>query len=178
MDYKILYILLEGVDDERFFSSIVSPLFQDKYSYIVFYKYASEAPKKIRNFLKSIKSMNEKNLADYYFVSDMDSNICITFLKDKLKNKFNIYDLSKIMIVIKEIECWYLAGLNNDFLRKYGISKCSDTCRIFKEDFNRLIPPTFSFRTDFMIECLKFFSIDEAKIFNSSFDYFINCISN
>jgi len=42
MPDKLLYILLEGDDDERFFKKIVKPLLQRRYSTIKCWKYSQK----------------------------------------------------------------------------------------------------------------------------------------
>ncbi|PNR93615.1 MULTISPECIES: hypothetical protein [unclassified Petrotoga] len=65
MDYKMLFILVEGDDDKRFFEKIITPLFEGKYDQVKVWKYAQQKKEKVSKFLKSIKGMN----ADYIFVA-------------------------------------------------------------------------------------------------------------
>ena len=82
-------------------------------------------------------------------------------------------DKDKIIVVIKEIESWYLAGLDNEVCRQLKINNFADTDNVTKEKFNALIPKKFTSRIDFMLEILKNFSIEIAKQKNNSFRYFV-----
>jgi hypothetical protein len=80
----------------------------------------------------------------------------------------------KIRIVIREIESWYLAGLNNDACRKLKIPVFNDTNEVIKEKFDSLIPKKFQeSRIDFMQEllALKHYDLETAKQKNRSFHY-------
>jgi len=173
MNYKLLFFLVEGVDDERFFKRIVKPKFEKKYDTVQIWKYAQEKKTKVDNFLKSIKAMD----AEYIFVVDIDSAQCLTRKKQEIQNKFKNSDIDKIIVVVKEIESWYLAGLDTDSSRGLKISY-ETTDDISKEKFNNLIPEKFDSRISFMVEILNNYSIETAKQKNKSFKYFIekyNC---
>ena len=83
MLYKLLFILLEGDDDERLFEKIVKPLLQERYSTTKFWKYSQQKQEKIVNFVKSINSMK----ADYICVRDFNDAPCITAKKEKINNR-------------------------------------------------------------------------------------------
>jgi len=170
MEYKRLYILIEGDDDERFFNKILIPILENNYDSINIWKYAQIKKEKIKNFIKSIKSM----MADYICVSDINDSPCVAFKKEKIKNRFNnLVENDRIVVVIKEIESWYLAGLSNQDVKKLAQQAFSTTDNITKEQFDSLIPKKFTSRIDFMTEILKYFSIEIAKKKNHSFNYFL-----
>ena len=79
----------------------------------------------------------------------------------------------KIIVVVKEIESWYLAGLDNKVCKQLKIKNFPNTEKVTKEEFNSLIPKKFTSRIDFMLEILKNFSIEIAKKKNTSFRYFV-----
>jgi len=82
-------------------------------------------------------------------------------------------DGDKILVVIREIESWYMAGLDTKPSKNLGIKKIPKTTEdITKEQFYSLIPQKFS-RIDFMREVLKNFSIQTAKQKNKSLKYCI-----
>jgi len=71
MVYKILYIFVEGDDDERFFREILLPIFENKYNEVKIVKYAQK-PKKfyyLKKFIRSILSMGYT----YIFVTDINN---------------------------------------------------------------------------------------------------------
>lgn len=172
--YSRIFILIEGNDDERFFNRIIKPKLEKNYMLVTFYKY-SEIPKKkkkINNLLSSIKSMR----ANYIFVTDLNATPCITAKKEAKLIKCGNIDKNKIIVVIKEIESWYLAGLDVEDSKKLGIPFYSDTSNLDKEQFNRLIPKKFDSITNFKLEILNYFQTRIAKQKNKSFEYFLNKI--
>jgi len=177
MGYRRLFIWIEGEDDARFFEKIMKPKLQKKYNFVETIRYATLKKEKINNFLKSIKLMG----ADYICVTDINNSPCVTAKKQKAKNKLRNIDEDRIIVVIKEIESWYLAGLGDTKSKKFKIRTFRVTDTITKEQFNSLIPKKFVSRIDFMLEILKIFSIKIAKQKNKSFRYYIekyNCESS
>jgi hypothetical protein len=171
MDYKRLFILVEGDDDERFFKVVVEPSFQEKYSAIQFWKYADKNRKIRVNFIKSINAMK----ADYICTGDIDDIPCITAKKEKITDGFGKkITTDRIVIVIKEIEGWYLAGLDEKASKKLGIrKKIKTTDKITKEHFNQLIPKNMP-RTEFMQKIMENYDVEVAEGKNKSFGYFLN----
>ena len=168
MAYKTLYIFVEGEDDKRFFERIVKPMFQGKYDSVEVYKYAQEKNKKVNSFLRSVKGMN----ADYIYASDINRAPCVTAKKQDVQSKFRDIDEDRIIVVIREIESWYLAGLDDTSSKNLGILPCGATDTVTKEQFNDLIPKKFDSRIDFMQEIMKCFQIETGKQKNTSFRYF------
>ena len=166
--YKLLFVWVEGDDDERFFNKILSSKFQKKYSAVKIVKYATMKKEKVDGFIKSIKSMG----ADYIYLRDINNSPCVTAKKEEIRNKYKNIDKDRVVIVVKEIESWYLAGLNNEVCKQLKIKNFANTDNVSKEKFNALIPKKFS-RIDFMSEILKNFSIEIAKQKNKSFRYFV-----
>lgn len=169
MTYKRLFIWVEGNDDERLFTKIIKPIFQNSYNWIEVRPYANMKKGKLINYLVSIQSMN----ADYIYVSDINNSPCITAKKQKIKDKYPSIDESRIAIIVREIESWYLAGLNNNESKNLKIKMTQATDDITKEQFDQFQPKQFESRIDFMLEILNRFSIDTAKQKNTSFGYFL-----
>lgn len=170
MAYKMLFILVEGKDDKRFFDKIITPLFERKYDQVDVLEYAQLQKEKVSKFLKSIKGMN----ADYIFVSDIDQEPCVTARKQYIQNKFKEIDKDRIIVVIREIESWYLTVLDDKSSKRLGIRYSNTTDNVTKEQFNDLIPRKFDSRIDFMQEILKCFNIETGKHRNTSFRYFLD----
>ena len=170
MAEKKLFLWVEGEDDGRFFERIIEPMLGMKYSCVEILRYARMPKKKIDDFLRSIIAM----AADYIFVADINNSHCVTEKIGKIKSRYKNIDEERILVVIKEIEGWYLAGLDNDKAKKLKIhtNDCTDT--LTKEQFNIRIPKTVDSRIDFMIEILNAFSVETAKEKNSSFRYFFD----
>jgi hypothetical protein len=171
MPNKGLFILVEGDDDERLMRHIYKTNLKDRYLWINFYQYSQRKPKKIRAFIRSIRSLN----ADYMFFSDIDFEPCITSKKEKLGKKYQGLNAHSTQIVVIEIESWYLAGIDNTTSEKLNLNKLPEhTNDLTKEKFDDLIPKRFDSRIDFMKEILKYFSFERAKVANESFKYFAN----
>jgi len=165
-----LFIWVEGNDDERFFKTVISPMFHQKYKSINFLKYAEWTRKKICNYLRSIKGMN----AHYLFVVDINRAPCVTQKKQEIQREYKNIDEDRIVVVIKVIESWYVAGLHHASCKKLGVRYFRDpTETVAKDRFNRLMPKKLGPRTNFMIEILNRFSVETAKKRNGSFRYFI-----
>ena len=174
---KYLYIFLEGDDDERYFKSIIAPLLKRKYDKIIFYTYRNKSKEKVMGFIKSINSVSS---SDYIFIADID-----LFKNEDLKkrNLIDIYgnlDVKKVFIVIKEIEAWYLAGLDNDYILKHNISVKNDTNNIVKESFENILKNSKNKKmtpSTWMIEILKNDNLNVAIEKNNSLKNFINIIT-
>jgi hypothetical protein len=170
MDYRQLWIFVEGSDDVRFIKSIVLPQLDDAFDNIRVVEYAKMKKDKLDAFLHSVNSTTH---SDYIFVKDINSSPCITHKKNMICDMFGQQVANnKVMIVVKEIESWYLAGLDDAHCDSFNISRFSHTNDITKERFNAMIPKQFDSRVDFMIEVLKSYSVNVAKNKNSSFSYF------
>ena len=170
MEYERLFIWVEGEDDIRFFNRIIKPAFEGKYNLVEVRAYAALKREKVGNYLRSIKAMD----AAYIFVTDMNQAPCITARKQETEDKFRNVGKDRVIVVIKEIESWYLAGLDEVSSKKCGISPHNSTDTITKEQFNNLIPKKFgALRTDFCQEILKYFQVEIAKQKNKSFRYFV-----
>jgi hypothetical protein len=150
---KLLFILLEGDDDERFFENVVKPLIQKRYLWRKPWKY-SQKPRKHEKTVKFINSINSMK-ADYIYVRDLNDAPCIIAKKEKITRELDhIVIEDKILVVVKEIESWYLAGLDENA-------------------FNQLIPKNMP-RIEFMRKILESYNVEIAKERNGSFGYFLN----
>jgi hypothetical protein len=167
---KRLFIMVEGEDDIRFFGRIIKPLFISRYDSVEIIPYASIKRAKVNNFLKSVRLM--KN--DYIFVADIDTEHSVRDKKQILYYHFSNIESGSIIVVIKEIESWYYAGLSRENEVSLGVPDFSSTDDLTKEDFNVLIPRKYDSRIDFMFEILKFFSLNTARMKNQSFRFFVD----
>jgi hypothetical protein len=167
---KRLFILVEGGDDVRFFGRIIKPLFVSRYDSVEIIPYACIKREKVNNLLKSVRQMND----DYIFVADIDTELSVRDKKQLLYYRFSHIDGGSIVIVIREIESWYMAGISGTTGQELGLFLPPSTDDLTKEDFNRLIPQRFDSRIDFMFEVLKSFSLETALQKNRSFGFFIS----
>lgn len=159
----ILYLFVEGDDDELFVQKVIVPLLPSYFSHIQCYRYKQKSKAQIRRFVESIKHRSE---ADYLFFADFDATSCITRRKEKLKERYDYLEERKVLIVREEIESWFAAGGLTAFSRT--------TDKLTKEQFDVLRPSQFVSRIDWLQEVLKNFSVEEARKRNASFAYFCN----
>lgn len=168
MSYKILYVFVEGDDDERFFKQVIYLKLSGSYSNVFYIQYAREKNEKINKFIKSIDSMP---YGDYILLSDIDNHSSVKEKKSVLKAHYSYLNLDKIYIVINEIESWYYAGVNEKIAKKLKIECPTCTDIITKEAFNKIIPSKFRYRLDFMIELLKEYCFETGKEKNKSLNH-------
>ena len=157
MAYKQLIIFVEGRDDMEFFTKIIKPIFEKTYNWVEIRQYARFKKEYIIEFIKNIKSTGN----DYIYVTDINRATCITAKKQKEQNIIKNIDEDKIIIVIREIESWYLAGLDDEDSEKLKINSLKSTNDINKEQFNKLISDKFGSK----IDCFSF-----SFMFLSPFD--------
>jgi hypothetical protein len=165
-----LFIFVEGNDDERFFSRIIRPLFISEYGSVEMILYASMKSVKVCRFIKGISAMHD----DFILVADIDQEPNARAKKKVIMAKFCNIDEIHIMIIIQEIESWYLAGLDDHASRALGIRPLQHTDFLTKEHFNRVIPRHYPSRIAFMVECLNEYSLPVAMEKNRSFRHFIS----
>jgi len=163
-----LFIWVEGGSDARFFEAVLKPLLEKKYNRVEVRTYATLKKSKVVNLLRGIRASDN----DYILVADIDQEPCVTAKKQRLLDRFRPIDDGRIRIVIKEIESWYLAGLDDAASSILGLPDLETTDTVTKEDFNVLMPERFDSRIDFMMEILKYFSMNIALKKNRSFAYF------
>ncbi|MDD1686505.1 hypothetical protein [Methanoregula sp.] len=167
---KRLFIMVEGEDDVRFFGRIIKPLLAPRYDSVEIVPYACIKREKVNKFLQSVVLM--KN--DYIFVADIDFEHSVRDKKQILYYRFSNLDGGSVVIVIREIESWYYAGIAGPLEQELGITGMMSTDDLTKEDFNARIPKKFDSRIDFMFEILKSFSLETAARKNHSFSFFVN----
>ena len=173
--YRRLFIFIEGSDDARFFDRVVKPIFEQEYDHVQIWEYVQRPTRKARLFIGGVKAMSGEHIsADYIFVTDIDRSPCVTHRKQVKQNEISNIDKERIVVVIKEIEGWYLAGLDDVCSKKCGIRPCNATDTIIKEQFDSMTPKKFQLsRIDFLQEILKFYQVEVAKRKNKSFKYFL-----
>jgi hypothetical protein len=168
MSIKKLYIFVEGNDDELFYKRIIVPLLIDRYADIEIIQYAQMKKEKVNLYLQSIETLN----FEYIFTCDIDYIGSVEQKKKYIRNKYDMVDNDNIIVAIKEIESWYIAGLPDKVSRSFGIRPQKSTNKLTKEEFNILYRGKFRSRIDFMIEIINNYSHNLAKTKNISYKYF------
>jgi hypothetical protein len=85
-----------------------------------------------------------------------------------------------MIIVVKEIESWYLAGLDEKACRELRIRCFDNTDSITKEDFKHIYSNSIHSRRpeiDFYLNIIENYDIDTAKKKNTTFRYFCDKFS-
>jgi hypothetical protein len=164
-----VFLLIEGDDDERFFDKVVKPIAEQRYCWVRPWKYAQKKRKRIVGLLRSARSMG----ADFIYVRDFDGATCISARKEQIQEQLGaLMPAEKIIIVVQEIESWYLAGVDERSCDTLGFSGLgSSTDKVTKETFERLRPPSMS-RIALLGQLLADFDVDTAVRRNASFGYF------
>ena len=166
MPYKRLYLLVEGDDDARFVDRVIIPRLRGRYDLAQSWRFAQETRRKVNAFLRSIKAMG----ADYLLLADINAHTCFPKKRTALHEAFSELEGEKTVIVVREIESWYLAGLPDD--NPLGVQAPADTSGITKEQFNNTMPKGLDSRISYMIEVLRHFDICSATARSPSFSYF------
>ena len=129
--------------------------------------------------------MQAAGIADLIIVADLDESPCVTDRKEHILSRFRSLSAgaggppgnrptTQIQIVCKEIEGWYLAGLNDIECQNMGMAESAiSTSHISKEQFRSLMPASFSSVTAFMQAILLAYDLESARTKNRSLSYFI-----
>jgi len=173
MTDKRLFIFLEGPDDERFFGRIVVPALVHRYRSVEIILYAGMKRVRVSRFLKAVSGMGH----EYFLVGDIDSEPNAKAKKRYLTERFENLDPGRIIVVIQEIEGWYLAGLDSRAEHELGLHPHRHTDLVTKEMFNNWIPAEYPSRIAFMSAILERFDASIARQKNRSFRFFSDYLS-
>jgi len=112
--------------------------------------------------------------ANFICLADINDSPCVTAKKQTLQqHKIGNVGDDRIIVLKKEIESWYLAGLGDTCCGKLGIPSCDATDSIDKEQFETLISRSgHTPKMNCMSEILKNFDMMTATQKNQSFNYF------
>lgn len=169
MSYTEVWLFSEGDDDHRFLEHLIVPLLEREYTCVTHYDYAQTSPPKVAKFLSHLQHQG----IDYIFFGDIDSHPCITLCKQRLEERYGVPDLENIIIVVREIESWYLAGIDCKRRRKLGLQNMPrQTDNLSKEQFNSSTPSKARTRIALKHKILEAFCVSLARKNNRSFRYF------
>ena len=171
MRKRRLVILIEGDDDKIFFERLIKAKFERRYYPVVLWKYQEKTPEVVDLYLRT----EEKKGAEYIFVADNDKVQCVSKRKAELQDKYDsIDDKNKILVVVKKIEGWYFAGLNEDACEELGLPPLESTDKIGKGILKKMKGARFRSDIALMQEALRHFDIETAKRKNNSLKYFVD----
>ncbi len=165
--YRRLCLLVEGDDDERFCEEVLSPIFQAHYDHVEIWQYSQRKSSKTVGLIRSIDSMS----ADYLLLGDIDERPCVTVTKEELNTQFSVLSSDRVIVVRREIEAWYLAGLHEPALRDLGLARVRNVDEVTKEHFDRLVGGEDE-HTNTMVEILRHYDVEVARQRSPSFRYF------
>lgn len=166
----MIYSFVEGNDDELFMKHILKDHFH--YTDFKIIKYAQINASKVSYYINKCTQAGH----NFIFLHDMDDAKDNDDKKKEVQTKYSIEQLESIIIVITEIESWYLAGV--DFKRfKIKKNKIINTESVTKEDFYNIIDKTILKKkypnVTKLTEILAYFNVEQGKQKNSSFNDFM-----
>ena len=88
-----------------------------------------------------------------------------------MKSRLPALSDDRIAVVVKEIESWYLAGLDESAFQALNIARVSRPDEVVKEDFDVLVGGKIN-HTNMMVEILDRYDISQARRNSPSFAYF------
>ena len=161
-------MLVEGPTDQMFFDNAIKKELEETYSKIHFIHYATRSNESNKMLVKILK----QERLSYAVIADKNSALCSTDKKTSTIKRTGA-DSDKIIVVKTEIESWCAAGLNQSDAKSLNVVFRTNTEEVTKEMlYSMMSKDKFQFKTDFLREILKKFSIEEAKKNNRSFQYF------
>lgn len=169
MALRRLFIFVEGSDDVRFFETIIKPRFEHLFDSVELITFACTKSVKVDRFIRGINAMHHS----YIIATDIDMETSVHAKKNIILSRFSEADYLNIMVIIQEIESWYLAGIDDAGSKALGIHAPARTDFVTKEHFIRLIPRFYPSKIAFMIQVLKHFSLSIAVEKNKSFRFFM-----
>lgn len=165
-----LFIFVEGSDDVRFFETLVKHRLEHVFESVRLITFACTKSVKVDRFIRGINAMHHS----YIIVTDIDLENSVHAKKTVIMSRFSEADYENIMVIIQEIESWYLAGIDDHGAKALGIHAPARTDHVTKELFLRMIPRYYPSKIAFMVEVLKHFSLSTAVEKNKSFRFFVD----
>lgn len=174
MDGDKVFVLVEGDDDETFFSNIIEPRIYDRFENIKYWHYSQKEKKGIKKFVKSLNEMEDD--ISYLFLADRDEKDSVEDKIAKLVEEYEHLTKENTYVAEIDIESWYFAGLEQEVCDEFNITYFGNTSNKGKDYFKQTLPCHLyrnnNFKKSFLIKITKNYSLDEARSCNSSFDMF------
>ncbi len=128
-EYRRLWLLVEGTDDSRFCTEVLRPIFRDRYDHIEIWEYSQKKLSRLSELLQTIRYMDD----DYLLIRDMDDRPCVTATKEAIASRISGLSWDHVVVVPREIEAWYLAGLDDAAYRELGLDRVAEVDSVTKE---------------------------------------------
>lgn len=166
---NVLHVLIEGGRDESLIDRVIKPwlVSKGKYQDVDTFAYANRKKEIIENYIRSLKEKDE----DILCLTDSTHAPCISGRIELLiRNEIGPFDPKAIIVIVKEIEAWYLAGVDTQCCRRIRIPYEPRTDHIIKEEFHHIIAKSkYRTRPACRSEMLRNFNIPLASERNKSF---------
>jgi len=162
-----LALWVEGDRDRRFCDGVLKPVFGISYGLVLVREYR-QLPRPVVN--KLLRSMSCEGF-DHLFFADQDTAPCVSSRKSKVKQGYPDLTDDRIVVVSREIESWFLAGIQPSHAKRFAIPILGRTDDLSKADFDEYRKRKFDSDIDSMAEIVKVYSIAEALQRNRTFEY-------
>jgi len=169
MQRGILYLLVEGKDDELFCERLLSRCFSKVFDDIRIIQWAEKSAGTVNKLLLSFQDKEYP----YIFFGDF-RRLCITGTKQDLAHIYEALDLSQILVVVKEIEGWYIAGLDDAACERLGIPRMNRTDDLGKKRFMSMMPARYETVIEFMLAIIDEYSFEVARSKNASLSHLLD----
>jgi hypothetical protein len=175
MTSMILTIFIEGKFDRILFDHKIKHEIEARYDCKVEpFPYRKEDKREVNSYIDLIN--HSPRTKKYIFLADLDKSSTVLKRKHELIKTYTKLDESKIVIVCKEIEGWYLGGLSRDSaivlrldLKKYDVL---DPNVISKSQYQKIKPNHIKTHYLFYLKTAKIFESIIASQRNTSFKTF------
>ena len=168
------FLLVEGFTDKLFAERVLGPALVrcGKASQVSIVEHARKSKKQVSDIVRSANAMD----AGYLYLADLDDTVCKARKKALTCDTHPCLSTPNVLVVVQEIEGWYLAGLDRRVCQQLGMEYIPRTDNITKEQFQSLRPGRFKDAQDFMMEILKHFDLRHALVEarNTSLSYFFD----
>src|SRR5664280_1730503 len=108
-----LYIFVEGDDDKRLFDQVMKRKLELEFRPVHIIKYAEMANRKVNEFLAAAYESQSRVI----FAADIDKSTNPAGCRSRCCSSYSQLHGGDVVCIVREIEGWYLAGLDEKLLR-------------------------------------------------------------
>ncbi|MCW6169320.1 MAG: hypothetical protein LVQ96_04370 [Thermoplasmatales archaeon] len=169
MNRREKYFFVEGFYDGRFFRAIIDNIFKNLPAKII--QYFIKRDEKVDRYIISLDAQH----ISFLFIADEDPDHFSSKESriNELTRRFPRLPREKIVLIVPEIEGWYIAGLPSQKARSLEIRNLPDPDNCSKEKFVSILPRN----TDgipIRSEMLENYDLALAMSKSTSFQEFVN----
>jgi hypothetical protein len=172
MSYRALFVFVEGNDDRRFFDVVCAPMIRSDVS-VEIYEWASSPTHRTAKLLAALPHIAAKpeNEVGFLFLADANGCACPSARKERLRERFPNLPEDHIIVVMRMIEGWYLAGLDAGACETLGCAELRETDTVDKSGFEAAFREPVTI--DLKERVLAHFNAHVACQKNASFAYLL-----